>query len=141
MVYEQHGCVVLPDGDIMLFDNGHYRSKNPAHYRLNRDNYSRGVRYRLDLAARTVQQIWQYGKERGADFFSPYICNVEYYGEGHYMVHSGGVGYFEDCKYGPVERLYRDCRAMWLEEGAPTVQRITISRNTIKHGAHMEYVL
>ena len=24
----------------------------------------------------------------------------------------GGVGYFEDCKYGPVERLYRDCRAM-----------------------------
>ena len=20
----------------------------------------------------------------------------------------GGVGYFEDCKYGPVERLYRD---------------------------------
>ena len=41
----------------------------------------------------------------------------------------GGVGYFEDCKYGPVERLYRDCRAMWLEEGAPTVQRITISRN------------
>ena len=24
----------------------------------------------------------------------------------------GGVGYFEDCKYGPVERLYRDCRAL-----------------------------
>ena len=27
--YEQHACVVLPDGDIMLFDNGHFRSKNP----------------------------------------------------------------------------------------------------------------
>ena len=53
----------------------------------------------------------------------------------------GGDGYFEDSPYGPTERLYRDCRAMWLEEGAPTVQRITISRNTIKHGAHMEYVL
>lgn len=53
----------------------------------------------------------------------------------------GGIGYFEDCTYGPVERLYRDCRAMWLEEGAPTVQRITISRNTIKHNAKMEYVL
>lgn len=36
---------------------------------------------------------WQYGKERGAEFFSPYICNVEYYEEGHYMVHSGGIGY------------------------------------------------
>ena len=53
----------------------------------------------------------------------------------------GGIGYFEDNKYGPVERLYRDCRAMWLEEGAPTVQRITISRETIKHHGHMEYVI
>ena len=44
-----------------------------------------------------IEQIWQYGKERGADFFSPYICNVEYYNEGHYMVHSGGIGY-EDGK-------------------------------------------
>ena len=38
----------------------------------------------------------------------------------------GGDGYFEDSPYGPTELLYRDCRAMWLEEGAPTVQRITI---------------
>ncbi len=51
----------------------------------------------------------------------------------------GGVGYFEDCKYGPVERLYRDCRAMWLEEGAPTVQRITISRNAVKFNGVVEY--
>lgn len=43
----------------------------------------------------------------------------------------GGIGYFEDCDYGPIERLYRDCRAMWLEEGPPTVQRSTISRNLI----------
>ncbi|TWH47873.1 acyl-CoA dehydrogenase family protein [Sporomusa sp. KB1] len=52
----------------------------------------------------------------------------------------GGVGYFEDCEYGPTERLYRDSRAMWLEEGTPTVQRITISRQTIKHGGRLEYL-
>ncbi len=46
----------------------------------------------------------------------------------------GGDGYFEDSPYGPTERLYRDCRAMWLEEGAPTVQRITIARECEKHG-------
>ncbi len=120
--YEQHGCVVLPDGDIMLFDNGHYRSKNPAHYRLNRDNYSRGVRYRLDLAARTVQQIWQYGKERGADFFSPYICNVEYYGEGHYMVHSGGVGYFDN---EPLEGLPAQ-KALGPDKDRVTMRSITV---------------
>ncbi|NLI13471.1 acyl-CoA dehydrogenase family protein [Pelotomaculum propionicicum] len=51
----------------------------------------------------------------------------------------GGIGYFEDCEYGPTERLYRDCRAMFLEEGTPTVQRITISRQTIKHGGVLQY--
>lgn len=91
--YEQHSCVVLPDGDIMLFDNGHFRSKNKERYIPNSENFSRGVRYRVDTEKMTIEQIWQYGKERGAEFFSPYICNVEYYNEGHYMVHSGGIGY------------------------------------------------
>ena len=91
--YEQHGVVVCPDGDIMMFDNGHYRSKVKAHYSKAKDSYSRGVRYHIDREARTIEQVWQYGKERGADFFSPYICNVEYYDEGRYMVHSGGIAY------------------------------------------------
>ncbi|MCP8614223.1 acyl-CoA dehydrogenase family protein [Bifidobacterium asteroides] len=43
----------------------------------------------------------------------------------------GGIGYFEDNPYGPVERMYRDCRAMWLEEGPRTVQRLTASRKLI----------
>lgn len=95
--YEQHACVVLPDGDIMLFDNGHWRSKIKENYVAAKDNFSRGVRYRIDTEKMEIEQVWQYGKERGAEFFSPYICNVEYYDEGHYMVHSGGIGY-EDGK-------------------------------------------
>jgi len=95
--YEQHACVILPDGDVMLFDNGHFRSKNPEKRILNSQNFSRGVRYRIDTEKMEIEQIWQYGKERGAEFYSPYICNVEYYDEGHYMVHSGGIGY-EDGK-------------------------------------------
>ena len=51
----------------------------------------------------------------------------------------GGDGYFEDSPYGPVERLYRDARAMWLEEGAPNVQRITIARNCQKFNGQVEY--
>lgn len=89
--YEQHACLITPDGDVMTFDNGHYRSKNREHYLQGKDNYSRGVRYSVDRETRTVRQVWQYGKERGCEFFSPYISNVDYYGEGHYMVHSGGI--------------------------------------------------
>ena len=91
--YEQHACVVCPNGDIMMFDNGQYRSKNKANYIKNRDNFSRGVRYRIDTEKMEIEQIWQYGKERGQEFFSPYICNVEYYDEGHYLIHSGGIAW------------------------------------------------
>lgn len=77
----------------MLFDNGHYRSKNPEKRISNVDNFSRGVRYRIDTEKMEIEQVWQFGKERGYDFYSQYICNVEYYSEGHYMVHSGGINY------------------------------------------------
>lgn len=44
----------------------------------------------------------------------------------------GGIGYFEDNPYGPLERLYRDARALWLEEGPPTIQRLTMVREIIE---------
>lgn len=93
--YEQHACVITPDGDVMCFDNGHWRSKVKKNYRLNKDNFSRGVRYKINTDDMTIEQVWQFGKERGQHFFSQYICNVEYYEEGHYMVHSGGIQYYK----------------------------------------------
>ncbi|MGL4361763.1 MAG: aryl-sulfate sulfotransferase [Cellulosilyticaceae bacterium] len=89
--YEQHACVITPEGDVMAFDNGQWRSKNPDKYIKNGDNFSRGVRYKIDTDNMTIEQVWQYGKERAGEFFSPYICNVEYYADGHYLIHSGGI--------------------------------------------------
>lgn len=92
--YEQHACLVTPNGGVMCFDNGHYRSKIREKFRLNRDSFSRGVLYQINQDTMTVEQLWQYGKERGEEFFSSYIGNVEWYGEGHYLVHSGGIQYY-----------------------------------------------
>ena len=102
--YEQHACVVLPDGDIMVFDNGHFRAKSKENYVPADKNFSRGVRFRINTEDMTIRQVWQFGKERGKDFFSTYISNVEYYSEGHYMVHSGGAGALrgETCNVPPV---------------------------------------
>ena len=75
----------------MMFDNGHYRSKSKGQLQQGERQLFQRVRYHIDREERTIRQVWQYGKERGADFFSPYICNVEYYDEGRYMVHSGGL--------------------------------------------------
>ncbi|SHN88486.1 aryl-sulfate sulfotransferase [Desulfitobacterium chlororespirans] len=89
--YEQHAARILPNGDVFLFDNGTYRSKNEAARVDPEQNFSRGVIYRINTDKMEIEQVWQYGKERGAEFYSPYICNVDYYSEGHYMVHSGGI--------------------------------------------------
>ena len=92
--YEQHGCLVAPNGDIMCFDNGRFRSKIREEFLLNKDNFSRGVRYRINREDMAVEQVWQYGKELGEDFYSSYIGNVELYGRDWYMVHSGGIQYY-----------------------------------------------
>lgn len=91
--YEQHAALITPNGDVMCFDNGQYRAKKKENYIKNQDNFSRGVRYRINTEKMEIEQVWQYGKERGQSFFSPYICNVEYYDEGHYMIHSGGIAF------------------------------------------------
>lgn len=47
--------------------------------------------YKIDTSNMTIEQIWEYGKERGSDFYSPYISNVLYLEENHFVVHSGGI--------------------------------------------------
>ncbi len=119
--YEQHACLITPNGDVMCFDNHHYGAKkaDTEHQLLAKDNYSRGVRYRINTDEMTIEQVWEYGKDRGAEFFSPYICNVEYYNEGHYMVHSGGIAYDKDGV--PSEALGAFARA-----GGATLDSITV---------------
>lgn len=91
--YEQHANLITPLGDVMCFDNHHYGSQNPEKYLSANDSFSRGVKYRIDTEKMEIEQLWQYGKERGKEFFSPYICNVLYYNEGHYLIHSGGIAF------------------------------------------------
>lgn len=43
------------------------------------------------------------------------------------LVH-GGIGY---TRQHPIERLYRDARLNWLEEGTPTIQQLVIAREIL----------
>ncbi|MCI9233471.1 MAG: aryl-sulfate sulfotransferase [Bacilli bacterium] len=87
--YAQHAAKILPNGDLFLFDNGNNRSKTEEKISAD-NNYSRGVIYHIDTNNRTVEQIWQYGKEEGSNFYSPYISDVDYLGENNYSILSGG---------------------------------------------------
>jgi arylsulfate sulfotransferase len=68
----QHAPMLLPNGNLFLFDNGIDRMFATA-----TTAFSRGVEYEIDETAGTVRQVWQYGEERGQDFYSPIISDVD----------------------------------------------------------------
>lgn len=68
----QHSNIFLPNGDIMVFDNGDIRE-----YDTEAGRYSRVVSYRIDPSKMTVQQTWTYGKERGTETYAQLISSVQ----------------------------------------------------------------
>jgi arylsulfate sulfotransferase len=58
----QHSTIAIPNGDFMVFDNGATRNFDDAG-----PKYSRAVEYKIDTVNKTIQQKWQYGKERGLE--------------------------------------------------------------------------
>ncbi len=91
--WSQHAAMILPNGNVFLFDNGNNKSKNKNEYVKAEDSYSRGVIYEIDTENMTAKEVWEYGKERGSEFYSPYISDVDYIDDNHYIVHSGGISY------------------------------------------------
>lgn len=89
--WSQHAAMVTPEGYIFIFDNGNNKSKIAANYVPAQNSYSRGVLYKIDDYNMTIEQIWEYGKGRGSEFYSPYISDVDYLDANHYIVHSGGI--------------------------------------------------
>ena len=91
--WSQHAAMITPEGYVFLFDNGNNKSKNEDEYVPASESYSRGVMYKIDTDKMTIEQVWEYGKERGSEFYSPYISDVDYLDKDHYIVHSGGISY------------------------------------------------
>ncbi|WP_335922065.1 aryl-sulfate sulfotransferase [Shewanella chilikensis] len=62
---------------LFVLDNGDGRfNEQPI---MPEDKYTRGVEYIIDQKKMTVKQVWQYGKERGFEFYSPVTSITEYY--------------------------------------------------------------
>ncbi|QIZ78298.1 aryl-sulfate sulfotransferase [Ferrimonas lipolytica] len=75
-------------GNLTVFDNGDGRGhEQPAMPTM---KYSRFVEYKIDEDNMTVEQTWEYGKERGYDWYSPITSNVEYFEDKNTMFGFGG---------------------------------------------------
>ena len=70
--------------DILLFDNGVYRSFDFSTAYSPQESYSMAAHYRIDEASMTVEQVWEYGKERGSAVFSGSVGSA-------YLLSNGNV--------------------------------------------------
>ncbi len=81
----QHDPIRMPNGDVMLFDNGDIREFSP-----DAGKYSRAVTFHINEANHTVRQGWTYGKERGLDTFSRVISSVQFMHASNHVVFAPG---------------------------------------------------
>ncbi len=92
----QHAPLVMANGDIMLFDNGGTNRNFSGS-----GQYSRAVQFHIDAAAKTVRQVWTYGKDRGAATFSAIVSDVDVLSPSNHVVFSPGA-VVNGTKYGKV---------------------------------------
>ncbi|WP_400262856.1 aryl-sulfate sulfotransferase [Sphingobacterium sp. SG20118] len=86
-----HTPVAISNDRILVFDNGYDRNWVSNSTPIG-TNYSRIVEYKIDAANRTVQQLWSYGKERGAMGFSLAVSGVQYLKQTGHVLFCPGMG-------------------------------------------------
>lgn len=106
-VWGQHAPMYLPSGNLFVFDNGFNRHYTGA------QSFSRAVEYRIDQENMTVEQVWQYGKSRGTDIFSPIISDVDLLSNTNRLMHSGIIFDPTDPRTAIVEVTYPDKQVVW----------------------------
>ncbi|MCD1124950.1 aryl-sulfate sulfotransferase [Jinshanibacter sp. LJY008] len=101
--YTQHTAWLSSKGTLTVFDNGDGRGlEQPA---LPTMKYSRFVEYKIDEKNMTVQQVWEYGKDRGYDWYSPITSIVEYQKDKDTMFGFGGSIHLFDVGQPTVGKL------------------------------------
>ena len=87
---------------LSVFDNGDARGmEQPA---LPEMKYSRAVVYKIDQKKMTVEQVWEYGKERGHEWYRPVTSLTEYHEDKNSVfVYSATAGATYNFKTGAFE--------------------------------------
>ncbi|RNC83924.1 MAG: aryl-sulfate sulfotransferase [Balneola sp.] len=67
----QHAPMVLPNGNIFVFDNGFNRNF------IEQGPYSQAIEYEIDEENMTAEMVWSYGRERGTETYSRIISDVD----------------------------------------------------------------
>lgn len=105
----QHAPLRMPNGNVMIFDNGDNRN-----YTGNR-SYSRAVEYEIDREDMTIRQVWSYGKNRGEATYSRIVSDVDYDPAANHAYFIPGAVNFVGNTYGKVIELDYDRQQVLFE--------------------------
>jgi len=90
--YHQHSPMILPNGNLMLYDNGNYRASpydKPLDYRK---NFSRAVEYEIDEKNMTIKLVWEYGQSSREKVYSAALGDANYLPEtGNVLITHGNI--------------------------------------------------
>jgi arylsulfotransferase ASST len=78
---QQHAPTALPNGHILIFDNGTHRADHPV-------PFSRVI----EVEPSTKEIVWSYQERRLIDFFSPFISNAQRLPNGNTLICEGNFG-------------------------------------------------
>ena len=90
----QHAPLRMPNGNVMLFDNGDNRNYGSGSL------YSRAVEYEIDEDNMTIKQAWAYGKNRGEETYSRIVSDVDYHPDENHVFFIPGASNFGGSRYG-----------------------------------------
>lgn len=122
--YKQHAPRLLPNGDLVLFDNGNQRATPPMIELRDPARYSRAVVYHIDEAAGTVRQVWSYG-DPADPWYSFFLGGVEVLPRtGNLLVTDGGKQISPSVRQGfaRIFEITRDARIVFelvVRDSAP----------------------
>jgi len=141
----QHDPTLLDTGDpnlidILLMDNGQAKSFYKESAVPAEENYSRAVIFRINLAARTVEQLWQYGKERGPECYSTYLGSAKRLENENILIDFGGMLQrdgrpCDDLTQSIIGDLVTRSRVVEVTPSGEAVYEVTVHENAFTRAA------
>jgi arylsulfate sulfotransferase len=104
--YHTHAPMIMPNGHIILYDNGNFRASPFDPVLPAVDNFSRAVEYSIDEVTKEVTLVWEYGQFAEERIYTPFIGDADFLPKtGNVLITFGGIT--KDAEGNPTDLVAR----------------------------------
>lgn len=90
--YHHHAHEVMPNGNLLLYDNGSYGSSPFTPYPRRIKPFSRAIEYKINETSKEVEIAWEYGQHAENIFYSGALGDADYQPEtGNVLITHGSL--------------------------------------------------